>query len=322
MARELYMYGDIYDSTALQFIKDLEEAKDEDIVVRIATNGGQPAYMAGMAAKFKEHAKGKKVKVDGMAHSAGLFFIATCDDVEALEQATMILHRAAYSTWFEKSEYMTEELWTNLNHINSILRKSLESKIDIEKFEKITGKTLDEVFSNDTKIDVNLTAKQAKQIGLIKKVVPITEKEKARIDAVYATYDPTANAPIKDSKNENSKPKEVNQMDIEKLRAEHPAVFAQVVKVGAEQERDRVGAWLAFIGADSEQVLKGIKEGRILTQTDTSELSIKMLKQDQLNALKKDNPTGVQTETPPAGASAASDADKNADAFYNALIGK
>jgi SNF2 family DNA or RNA helicase len=66
------------------------------------------------------------------------------------------------------------------------LREALEAKVNTTLFQGITGKTMDDVFNTATRIDVILTAQQAKEIGLINKVVNITPTMQAEIKGHYA----------------------------------------------------------------------------------------------------------------------------------------
>lgn len=75
---------------------------------------------------------------------------------------------------------------------------------------------------------------------------------------------------------ETSTTSEGSTMDLEKLKAEHPATFAEAVKLGANEERDRVVAHLNM-GLDSgamETAAKAIREGTGMTHTLMSEYMI------------------------------------------------
>lgn len=286
MPKELLIYGRVDEVSSSDFINGINEVEEtEDLTVRINTNGGEPEYLWGMAAKFNEFKGNKSVKVDGKAYSAGMLFLCYADNVEALDVSEMLVHRAAYPKWYEESEMFTAEMRGNLDRINLSLRKAIEAKIDVAKFEALKGVKMKDIFSMETRIDVFLTAKEAKEIGLIDKIVKLTPTKKAEIQSyidvcIAAEFEPFK----KEAQKEEVKPKNENKMDINKLRAEHPELFAQVVKQGTDAERDRVGAWMAFVDVDAEAVGKGIKEGTMLSATAMAELSRKMFSKDTLNA--------------------------------------
>lgn len=291
---EVLLYGEIYSYSAQEFITALEDAKNDNLTVRINTSGGSPEYAWGMIAKFSEH-KGKKlVKVDGKAHSAGAYYLCYADDSEALDVSQMCIHRAAYPEWMEKNpEYVTQSMWDTLNTVNGHLRKALEAKIDVAKFEKLKGVKIDDIFSNDSRIDVYLTADEAKKVGLINRVVKITPAIKAEIDR----YAIAANVkePIQQENN--------SDMDINKIKAEHPALYTEVIalgeKSGAEKERKRVSAWNAWAHIDAEAVAKGIESGEMIDMNAISEFQAKATSVKALETIKNDSAGNPKTTEVP-----------------------
>jgi ATP-dependent protease ClpP protease subunit len=309
MAKEILLYSSIYSWTAENFINEMEAYKNDDVVVRMNTNGGSPEDMWGMLAKFGEHKKSKTIKVDGRAYSAGAFMLAYADNVEALDVSQFLIHRAAYASYLEKDmEFMNEDRKKSLKVINDASRAALEAKIDVAKFTEITGKTLDEVFSMDSRIDVILTALQAKEIGLINNIIQLTPQIKAEIDSYYsiaAKHDSNAQKPIEVQTIQKSN---TIKMTIEKLKAEHPDVFAQVVA----EERDRVGAWLSFAKVDTDAVVEGIKKGEKLSQTAMAEFAMKSFSQKAVEKIEGENAPTVATA---AESAPKSEAEKNMAAF-------
>ena len=55
MATEILLYSSIYSFSAESFIKEMEAASGNDVVLRINTPGGDPQAGFGMIAKFAEH---------------------------------------------------------------------------------------------------------------------------------------------------------------------------------------------------------------------------------------------------------------------------
>lgn len=267
MAKEVLIYSDIHSWTAESFINEVNETEG-DLTIRIDSNGGDPQATYGMVAKYNEFEGNKKVKVDGRAYSSAMFFITKADNVEALDVSKFLVHRAAYSEMTEK--YMDDEMKAHLIDINEDLRSSFEAKVDVEKFNSISGVSMDEVFSMDDRIDVFLNAEQAKEIGLIDTITPLTSSIKASIDNRYSTI--AAKFEHKTQTKQVVTNKKVDKMTIEKLRAEHPEVYSAIVA----EERDRVGAYLAFVEVDAKAVSEGIKSGDRMSQTMMAEMAIKM----------------------------------------------
>ena len=319
MAKEILIYGDINSDSATEFMNSMNDVIEDDIVVRVATDGGDPEYGFCMVAKFNEHPKGKKLKVDGKAYSMGTYLCLYADYVEALNVSQFLFHRAAYPDWFEKSDRFTEERKTNQNNVNASLRDAMEAKIDVPLFEKITKVTLDRLFSTEERVDVYLNAKDAKKIGLIDKVVNITPKKKAEIVALRMVAKNNLNQ--EDLEIEEEVELTNKFMTLTEFKIAHPELYAKVLTEGVDQERDRVGSWLPFMTADTEMVTAAIKEGKTLSATAMSELNVKMFSAASLGAITASNPVAVSTSEVeiPAGSAAVADAKKKADllAFRN-----
>lgn len=307
MAKEILMYDIIYGDTSSKLIESMDNAIDEDIVLRINSDGGAVEDAWGVIAKWSEHQKGKKIKIDGRANSMALFFLAYADNARALDISSFGLHRAGYPQWIEDSDLMTDADWAKLDRINGHLRKALEAKIDVAAFEATTKTTLDEVFSNNGRKEVNLSAIQAKKIGLIDGYTKITPAKRKEINAlamrVAAQYSVEAPSPKSNQFQGNNK--HFNKMDKETLMAEHPALYNQIrseaMQAGIDQERDRVSSWMEFVSVDAESVKKGIDEGNKLSQKAMAEFSRKAMSAQALNDLGNAGNNGGATPPPSGG---------------------
>ena len=317
MPKEILLYSSVYSYSVADFITQMEEAKGDDVVVRINTPGGEVYSGFGIIAKFQEHQKGKKVKVDGRADSFGAIICCYAEDVECLDVSTFLFHRAAYPEWIERSEEMfTEDMKKSLGVMNSQLRAAMEGKMKAEDFKKETGYSLDEIFSLDNRLDVVLTAKQAKKLGLVNKVTAITPEKKAEVESKFMAM-AAMSWPAMPEASKTEQPQN-KIMTAAEFKAAHPAAYAEIVKEGATAERDRVGAYMAYADVDIEAVKKGITEGGPMTQTLMADLSRKQFNAAALTGLEKDN--AKQVTTTEAGTN---DADKskdvNAEAFKKEL---
>jgi ClpP class serine protease len=90
----------------------------------------------------------------------------------------------------------------------------------------------------------------------------------------------------------NNKSKEMNN---EKLKQEHPEVYNSIFNAGVSSEKDRCGAWLAHLDADSTSVIEGIKSGKAITMTETQELLVKQASNNTLVKLKENSHPDLQT---------------------------
>lgn len=287
MPKEILLYGRINEDSASNFITQLSENEDTEIIVRVNSEGGSPECGFGMVAKLSEQSGLKKTKVDGKAYSMGLYLLCYSENNEALDVSEFLLHRAAYPSYIEENpDYFDDSMKANLSRINKSLRSAFEAKVDVAVFEKITGYTLDQVFAMGTRLDVSFNAKDAKKMGLINKINIITPSKKAEIqsllEASYTGVFPTA------KKEEIIITPKNNKMTKEEFKAANPADYAAIVAEGVTSEIDRVGSWLTFVDVDAAAVSKGIKDGGVLSATAMAELSRKSFSIDALKTVEKE----------------------------------
>jgi len=306
MAKEILLYGGVYDFSAERFINQVESAKSQDITLRINSDGGDPESSYGMIAKFRDHPKKTLVKIDGKAHSTALYFAIAANEVEALNVSTGVLHRAAYPEWVERnSDLMTESRVSVLKKINDDLRSIVESNVDVDKLESISGVSLDDLFSLENRIDVRLSAEQMESVGIVNTVKSLTPEIQSSINsfidiAIAAEYgekhvvDASKNDEfIKENKKKN------NKMTIENLQAEHPALYAQVVNVGVSQEKDRVEAILAYSDIDMKACKDAVYSGEPLSQKFMAEMNVKGMKATVAKEIEEDSAEDVQESGDP-----------------------
>lgn len=297
MAKEILLYSYLYDETVAGLIKEIDAAKGQDVKLRINTGGGNVLDSYGLVAKLKELENEPEIMVDGEASSMGAFLLCYFKNVTALDISEMTFHRAAFPSYIESNpQYFTEEVKAGLDKTNNDLRAAMEGKVRANDWQRVTGTTIDDLFSTNQRIDVTINAKQALELGLISKIVNITPEKKAEIENnVIAIAARSIKSEIKPEINNNSQQIK-KAMTIEKLKAEHPELYAAAINEGVMQERDRVGSFLTFVDVDAEAVSKGIKEGAQLTATQMAEFTRKSFSKETLTAIKEDAPEAIKTE--------------------------
>lgn len=310
MPNDVLIYDDINSYTASEFIEDvceLEILGVTELTARVNTDGGDPRSMWGMVAKFIEFAGKKIVKVDGKAYSAGLFFLCYCDDSECLDISEGLVHRAAYSQWFESQpDLFTQDLRDSLVDLNKKLEAAFRNSIDVEAFENLKqckdkAITIKDIFSMDSRIDVRLSAKDMKKIGLVKRIVTITpavqkqiqEASAKKLEKITARYTATATTvkPIEE-------PKKNKVMTLAELKIAHPDVYAQAVQAGVEIERERVEGILVFNDVAPRICAEAVASGKNLTEKQKNEIFMAQMKTNALGALQQEAPAAVATSEP------------------------
>lgn len=295
MAREIILYGTIWDETAVDFIKQIESATGKDITIRISCVGGDAQQTFGMVAKLKEHEGKVTIKVDGKAYSAAAYFLCYADSVTCLDVSEFVFHRAAYSIYYEP----TESDLVQLDKINGYLRTALENKINVATFEKITGVTLDELFSNDGRVNVTLDAKQAKKVGLVNKIVKINSEINKEINSLIAMHSSKMVALV--SLKDNKDNKEINKnlklldMNINSIKNENLELYNEIFNLGVRQEKDRVLAFCEFFEVDSKKVIKSIEEDAKMNSVMLAYFTKKIAQNSSLKILENGNIEDINT---------------------------
>jgi len=257
---------------------------------------------------LKSSKNNKKLKVDGFAGSMAAFLCCYADDVECLDVSTFVFHRAAFY-YEENPNYFTPEVKAEVIEINKNLRAAMEAKMSAAEWEAETGVSYDAMFSLDDRIDVRITAKQAKKLGLVSKVNKITPTQSRQVNAmsmqIAAQYNqPPILLPVSAETPEPQAPTPTkilkpNTMTKEQFIAEHPELYAAAVKEGVAQEKDRVGSLLAFIDVDREAVVKKIADGDSLTATAQAEFTVKLTNKLAGVKAEGENAGDITTDPPP-----------------------
>lgn len=297
--KALLLYNPIYSYTAEEFVTRLNEIDPaEDVDIWMNSPGGSVFAGWSIIGPLNERKGKNNAKVFGSAASMAFYMLLFMDYVEAIDVSTFMVHRA--DGYIEKPE---DQEW--LNSINKMIRQKLEMKIDAEVFSQVTGKTFDEIFATDKRIDVVLTAKQALKIGLVNK---ITRLEPGQIKAMsekfvaFAEFDSFGERGSKpDDQQERGSssgaekiitPKKVN-MNKAELKSQHPELYAEVFNSGVMDERDRVNAFLKFVEIDPKAVAENIASGAEPSRTFYADMQVKQIAPAKLAEAKNEAPAAV-----------------------------
>ena len=325
--QEILFYGQISNFSVASFINRLADAKQmrRNIDVLANSAGGDADAGWGFVISMRDFPFRKKLSVHGSAFSMMAFAALFVDEVVAIEQSLFLFHRAA--AFFEEFE-QDPGFRDTLDKRNATLRKAMEEKLDIPAFERITGVTLDQLFSMDGRVEVTLTAEQAQEVGLVTEVRTLSASETEQINDVMMA----ASSGVGIRKIEVN----TNIMDIDELKKRHPELYASVVEIGKkeavpspapgpaptpppaptlevaadnseqsgiEKERARVAAWEVWREVDSKKVSEGILSGQDISPADTQAFLLASAKQNFAGSLQ-------DQDTPPA-TPGAEDGDPN-----------
>ena len=124
---EVLIYGGINEWSSEYFINRAQEYISDPLRIRVNSDGGEPESCYGIISKLKERTKETLIHVDAKAHSMAAFFLCYVDTVECLNVSTFIIHRAAFSSNYER-DGLSDQHAKDLKEINADLRQAFESR--------------------------------------------------------------------------------------------------------------------------------------------------------------------------------------------------
>ncbi len=319
MPKDILLYGTISQYNAMffhaQIAEALEENSDEELSLLINSDGGEPGYGMSIIRKVQEMSDQMNIQGETMMHSMALFLLCYVDKdkVKIIDTTQAVLHRAAYSSWYESSTGFTDSVdYEILVKTNKDLEKAFRARVDVEALESLpqfTSKniTLKDIFSMESRIEVLLTASDLKKIGIVGSIVKITPSKVAQIAAQTSAFKKcTSLSEFKMAAQANpnvDEPKNTD-MTLEQLKKDFPLVYAAIkaeghaegITAGLAQEKERIEGIMAFNEIDPEACKAAIESGKPLSAKQTNELLLKVAGKGLAVSVKKDSAGKVTTE--------------------------
>jgi len=182
MAKPILLYTSIWEEQAENITNQILEApEDEPVEIWMNTPGGSVTAGWSIMAAINEKKLDVNFTVLGDASSMGAYLLLFGKHNKAYDVSNFLFHRAASML----EPIMSDEELENIGNRNKIIRKKMSSRIDEALFTEVTGKTFDDMFSMDDRLDIRLNAQQAKKIGLIDEIVKLDVRKKAEIESRF-----------------------------------------------------------------------------------------------------------------------------------------
>lgn len=291
MAKELYIYSPIYNYTVEIANKQLSNVKDsEKLTIRLNSPGGETGAGFAFISKLSERKSPTNAIIDGNAKSMAAYILAFIDNVISNDTSEIMFHKAAYPDWYKPSE----DEQKSLDRTNAIFEEKMTKKV--------AGKPgavefLSKLFEKDKRNDVELTPEQALQLGIVNEVRKLEPK-------AYYGMQICAMEETKEEKSgilNNNNNQKIQSMDLQKLKAEHPALYAEVFGLGeaagVTKEKQRVEAWGVFMEIDPAKVKAGIEGGNLPTPKDNAEFQLASFSKEKLKKQEEENPEDTDTKS-------------------------
>lgn len=265
-----------------------------DVEIEINSPGGSVFEGISIYNAIKDYDKGQITTViKGMAASMASYIALAGDTVKAYDNATYMIHNARMFTGGDHNQLRKDA--NIIEGLSTLLRKAYISRTG--KSEKIIQKAMDE--------ETFYFGDEILSSGFVDEIVPTTE-DKNKQTAIAFTHEAfkscmknveakleeldvnevaallkiekiSANSQNNTNNNNScynnnehiSNKEEIQNMTIDKLKAEHPEVYAQVVKLGMTSEQDRVNAHITMANSTgaTQYALDCIASGEGLSQT-------------------------------------------------------
>jgi ClpP class serine protease len=277
-----------------EIVAALASAEQDDtvkeIVLAIDSPGGQFDGLFTVTDAIQACDKPVKAVVSGVAASAAYAIASQADTIEAANRAVRIGSigvRADFMVWPEDVTVTSTQAPKKAPDVTTeegkaMIREQLDEMHDlfveaIAQGRDITPKTVNDSFGQGATV----LSDEALSRGMIDSIAQTALKSVP--SATTSTQNPTASSG-------NDNPETLN-MDLNQLKTEHPAVYAEAVAVGQNGERDRVSAHVTMGEAcgDMSIALKAIKEGADMSATLQAEyMAAGMNKADKTKAGEDD----------------------------------
>jgi ATP-dependent protease ClpP protease subunit len=327
---EILLYATLDKDTTSMMLSQLSWIGENQVyAVRMYCPGGDVEATWGIPAKMQE-LKNKGchsiAKVDGLAASMAGVLLCFFDEREALDVSNIMLHRAMYGATDQEGNPIepTPEEKQYLSKINSDLKAKMSQVIDNKKLKQLKGLTIDDLFNeNKDRVNCWLTAQEAKEIGLITKVIPVDANTSKNIaNAVTACYDPAARPKV--TATIAGKPLNVTHMTAEEFQKDNPQAYKAIQKDAVKAYKAKAKAALAEDDdpdededCTPEKDTKGKAKGKAKAEIDPNVLAIAVeatLKSMGIAMIENGQPVQTATATATQTAQAATEQRAKAEA--------
>jgi len=271
----------IFSYTINSLIDKINET-DEDYEISWNSKGGS-VWAGNQFIDFLNNDKKQSTaNVTGVAASMGAVMLAFFTKTKGANQADLMIHSAVGGAS------------STMKATNEFLYKALSKKIDSKKFKESTGKDLKEVMmaSEDQRVDVWFTGKQAAYFGLLDESYDLLEKSASidnKTDFKELGYELPENLKekyglinIHTNKNEM----EIKDVTASMLLTGNKEAYDSIFEAGKQAEQTRVSEIMKYAQYDMNKANEIVKSGKSLSIADVEHFMTKKFDTAKLNELE------------------------------------
>ena len=285
MPKPILLYTPIFSDTAESITNQILDYKQgEEISFWLNSPGGSVNAGYTILNALKENGNDFNTTVLGDADSMAFIMLLFSKKNKAYDTANFLVHRAA--SWWE--DVMNEDELKDIENRNKVIRNKLEARIDKDKFKEVTGKTFDDIFSMDDRLDVRLDAKQAKEIGLIDEIISLDVAKRQEIESRYLNEI----AALSINNNSNVNKKKMGKLTDLIFGEKDPVLIAQIGETQFAYSKLEEGAKIKAVGKGQHEPISGTfeAEDKKVTVVDNEITAVTEFdkKQKEIDALKSE----------------------------------
>ncbi len=318
-----------WDINAKEFGEELDNTTG-DILLDLNSGGGYITDGVSIFNKIRGYDKGKITARVSYAASMMTQIALAADEVQVYDNSIFMIHNAQGGAYGDYREL--DKRSKVLKSMTNMLAKTYEKKSGKaanEVLEMMNDDTylfgqeiLDQGFADnilDSESDENKTKDEViayarLQLEAANKAL---KEENVSIEALSACvggcnleklgYNNAPEAPTRDQGGDSGPSTNSNKgdeiMKISELQAQHPELYAQVVGLGVNQERERVSAHLTMgeASGDMEMATKCINDGSEMSATVNAKYMAAHMKRTESNDRNSENVPDVDTPNGEAG---------------------
>ena len=301
----------------------LNEANGEDVRVEISSPGGFVMPGLEIFNLIRNYKGVTETRLSGQAASMASYIALAGDRLVAEDNAVYMIHnvrglsmgdhnalRKSADTFERLSNLLAKAYVAKTGKSMEDIRSMMDDETFLFGDEIAEHGFADEIITTEADKDKETAIAIAEEsFNNCLKTMKDSEKVKDDMEKAAAMLSdvPQAQKKKETTATNGGIKQEVSTMDLEKLKAEHPALYAQVVAVGVTQERERVSAHLTMGEASGAMdiAMKAIKDGVAFGSAPIqADYMAAGMKKTELAARASDNPDDLDTGVDPAGPTA------------------
>ncbi len=301
---KIMIYGDIGDTWwseygSLEFTRDIAALGDvTEIEVYINSDGGEVAAATAIYNQLRAHKAKVTTYVDGIAASAASLIFMAGDDRIMRATSILMIHNPGISVSGNSQE---------LRYVADYLDKLKEAVLTAYNRSDISEKEISELMDKETW----MTANDALEKGFATKVDTFGDDIELEINGEVLMSSGTSidlskhtefnNFYLKNTKMFKKREENGNMpmMTIEEIKTKNPKMYAEILEIGAKEERERIREIEEMAIEGSEALMKKFKFEEPKSASMFSSEVLKMMKSGDIKlGAKVEETTAVENGKP------------------------